>query len=84
MYNHMVGRTASVISPFYSLLPVHNTIVLTEEQGTVEVDTFSPDRLIWISNVATFNFLLNPLFLDIVDKLKTGFSKLESPSRVCV
>ena len=21
MYNHMVGRTASVISPFYSLLP---------------------------------------------------------------
>ena len=24
MYNHMVGRTASVISPFYSLLPVVN------------------------------------------------------------
>jgi len=21
MYNHMVGRTASVVSPFYSLLP---------------------------------------------------------------
>ena len=21
LYNHMVGRTASVISPFYSLLP---------------------------------------------------------------
>ena len=21
MYNHMVGRTASIISPFYSLLP---------------------------------------------------------------
>ena len=29
MYNHMVGRTASVISPFYSLLPVSNTKVLT-------------------------------------------------------
>ena len=24
MYNHMVGRTASVISPFYSLLPGSN------------------------------------------------------------
>ena len=24
MYNHMVGRTSSVISPFYSLLPVSN------------------------------------------------------------
>ena len=24
MYNHMVGRTASVISPFYSLLPGPN------------------------------------------------------------
>ena len=22
MYNHMVGRTASVVPPFYSLLPV--------------------------------------------------------------
>ena len=26
MYNHMVGRTASVISPFYSLLPVVDPI----------------------------------------------------------
>ena len=25
MYNHMVGRTASVMSPFYSLLPGKDT-----------------------------------------------------------
>ena len=24
MYNHMVGRTASVVSPFYSILPGEN------------------------------------------------------------
>ena len=37
MYNHMVGRTASVISPFYSLLPgiflslyLSNLMVLTK------------------------------------------------------
>ena len=29
MYNHMVGRTASVVSPFYSLLPDTNPPKLT-------------------------------------------------------
>ena len=33
--------------------------------GTLEWDTFNPDCLIRIFNVDTFNFLLNPLFLDI-------------------
>ena len=28
MYNHMDGRTASVISPFYSLLPGHLSFLL--------------------------------------------------------
>ena len=27
MYNHMVGRTASVMSPFYSLLPGVRTVM---------------------------------------------------------
>ena len=30
--------------------------------GTLELDTFNSDRLILISNVETFDFLLNPLF----------------------
>ena len=29
---------------------------------TLELDTFNPDRLIWISNVESYNFLLIPLF----------------------
>ena len=33
------------------------------ELGTLEFDTLNPDRLIWISNLDTFDFLLNPLFL---------------------
>ena len=35
------------------------------EQGTLELDTLNPDRLILISNKDTFNFLLNPLFFSI-------------------
>ena len=35
MYNHMVGRTASVIFPFYSLLPEVNTptILIKPQDG---------------------------------------------------
>ena len=55
------------------------------ELGTLEWDTFNPDWLIRISNVDTFNFLLNPLFFGYRrEKSKTGFSKLESPSRFCI
>ena len=28
----------------------------------LELDIFNPDHLIWISNVDTFNILLNPVF----------------------
>ena len=53
--------------------------------GTLEWDTFNPDCLIRISNVDTFNFLLNPLFFGYsTEKSKTGFSKLESPSHFLV
>ena len=37
-------------------------IIQCSELKTLELDTFNPDRLIWISNVDTFNFLLNPFF----------------------
>ena len=59
--------------------------ISSSELGTLKWDTFNHDCLIRISNVDTFNFLLNPLFLDIyTEKLKTGFLKLESPSRFCI
>ena len=35
------------------------------ELKTLELDTPNPDRLIRISTVETFNFLFNPLLLDI-------------------
>ena len=38
------------------------------ELGTLEWDTINPDCLIQTSNVDNFNFLLNPLFLDIAQK----------------
>ena len=36
--------------------------ILDSELTTLELDTFNPDCLIWISNVDTFYFLLNPHF----------------------
>ena len=55
---------------------------LQSELGTLEWDTFNPDFLIRIYNMVTFNFLPNPLFFGyITEKSKTGFFKLESPSR---
>ena len=49
------------------------------ELGTLKWDTFNPDCLIRISKVETFNFFLNPFFLDRVQKnQKTGFSIRES------
>ena len=51
---------------------------------TLEWDTINPDCLIRISNVDTFDFLLNPLFFGYsTENSKTSFSKLESPSRFC-
>ena len=32
------------------------------ELKTLEWDILNPDRLIWVSNVHTFDFILNPLF----------------------
>jgi len=52
----------------------HINTIITQSLGTLEWI-----RLIQISNVDTFNFLLNPLFFDIKKKSKTGFSKSESP-----
>ena len=39
-------------------------IMLTELK-TLELDTLNPDRLVWISNLETCKFLLNPVMLDI-------------------
>jgi len=45
--------------------------------GTLEWDTVNPDCLIRISNVDTFDFLLNSLFFGYsTEKSKTGFLKL--------
>jgi len=47
------------------------------ELGTLEWDTIDPDCLIRISNVDTYDFLLNPLFFGKSrKKSKTGFLKL--------
>ena len=49
--------------------------------GTLEWDTINPDCLIRISNVDTFNFLLNLLFFGYsTEKSKTGLLTLESSS----
>ena len=51
--------------------------VVYSELGTLEWDTINPDCLIRISHVATFDFLLNPLFFGkSTEKSKTGFLKL--------
>ena len=56
------------ISPFF-FRSLKNGILknskLKPEPKTLELDTLDPDRLIWISTVKTFNFLFNPLLLDI-------------------
>ena len=58
---------------------VFDVIIEQIELGTLEWDTCNPDCSIRISNVDTFNFLLNPLFFGYcTEKSKTGFSKLDS------
>ena len=46
MHNHMVGRTTSVISPFYSLLPVVLSLfqVIHHLNGTLETLNLSENR----------------------------------------
>ena len=62
-----------------------NPYILATWAGNFRMGTFHPDCLIRISNVDTFNFLLNPLFVRYSrEKPKIGFSKLESPSRFCI
>ena len=52
---------------------------MTTELGTLKWDTINPDCLIRISNVDTFDFLLNPLFFGYsTEKSKTGFLNSES------
>ena len=41
---------------------IYNRKVRISDLGTLEFDTLNSERLIFISNVDTFNFLLNPLF----------------------
>ena len=49
---------------------------ITHELGTLEWDTFNPDCLIRISNMVTFNVVLNPSFFGkSTEKSKTGVSK---------
>ena len=53
--------------------------------GNFRMDTFNPDCLIRISNMDTFNFLLNPLFFGYSNrKSKPVFSKLEISPPVSV
>ena len=60
----------------FILLPSARKASLPELE-TIIWDTFNPDCLIRISNVGTFNILLNPLFFGYsTEKSKTGFSKL--------
>ena len=55
------------------------------ELGTLEWDTINPDCLIRISNVDTYDFLLNPLIFGYSrEKSKTGFLKLEFFLRVLI
>ena len=55
------------------------------ELGTLEWDTINPDCLIRISNVDTFDFMLNPLFFGYrTEKSKTGFFKLRVLPVSCI
>ena len=51
--------------------------MLDSELTTLELDTVNPDCLIWISNVDTFNFLLNPHFFSLF-----GYLSFVWPMRV--
>ena len=55
-----------------SLIPL-STIQKFPALKTLELDILNPERLIWISTVETFNFLFNPLLLDIT--LPTTWNK---------
>ena len=50
---------------FYSLEYYCYSTLSWTELKTLELDTLNPDRLILISTVETFNFLFNPLLLQI-------------------
>ena len=57
-------------------LRIFHSKVFSTELGTLKWDTFNPDCLIRISNVDTFDFLLNPLFFGYSrEKSKTSFLK---------
>ena len=57
--NNLDFHSSFSIQTFF-LIQVYSK--LQSELKTLALDTFNPDRLIWISNVNTFDFLLNPLF----------------------
>ena len=66
MYNHMVGRTASVISPFYSLLPdfnpfapeVHNWLYNKAQRASQHLEPEIPRNYNHLTKILkTFLFL---------------------------
>ena len=57
MYNHMVGRTASIISPFYSLLPCYRAMELNKFYFYFPLNLF-PQVL--------FTFSVNCFFIIII------------------
>ena len=66
-----------LISNFNFILNPSLTLHIAKpELRTLEWETFNPDCLIRISNVDTFDFLLNPLFFGhSTENSKTDFSK---------
>ena len=84
-YKHKIRLVSRIRKREDQALISISTILKFSELGTLEWDTFNPDCLIQISNVDTFNFLLNPLFSRYsTEKSKTGFAKLENLSHICV
>ena len=58
---HLVEQLPNILIS-RQILFIHN---ISRTMGTLELNTLNSDRLFWISNVNTFNYLLNLLFLEI-------------------
>ena len=63
--NHISKRDGNSYVGWYPESRLISLNMCTELK-TLEWDILNPDRLIWVSNVHTFDFILNPLFLDIL------------------
>ena len=79
------NRQAKYIQDYPTRMWLETVNWILSELGTLEWDTINPDCLIRRINVFTLDFLLNTLFFGYSkEKSKTGFFKIESPSRFCI